>query len=716
MMVRRMLGQATLWLVLGALAVMPACGSDDGGDGVLNAYPEFEIANPLGICTIADDLIGTCAYNFEIAQMLDGDTVATVIRVVNTGAREMKVTAVTLDYTPASADEDPAAFVAYVTKPEHKEKLDGGGTLLVAPVGDTGGDTNELNVTVKYTRYDDGQNRTAKLTFLTDAANAKNGKIVVNLGTLAGAPKISASPEFVNFERVGMGSEKTERVNILNTGSMDLSVNKFTFTGTNAYAVTIGGKEYGIDAETTDGVVLDSPIVIPPQQTSYVNVKFTPTDDQPAKAQLVLFSNDPTKAQGLAINISGNEGLPCINVNPAEVHFGGKKWGQKAVYPVEISPCENSEAEVEIYGLTMKAGTGLSADFGVDFSTLDHAPSADNPVKIMPGTKVIINVEYTPDTINPVGADDSYILDYGVLIIDNNSFDAAKEVPIDGAGVEVECPTAVIKCAEGADVIPQTVLHLVGTQSFASSGAINKYEWSVVQPPLSASVFVPSYNYPDPTFEVNVAGVYEFSLDVWDSMGNESCMPAVYEVMVTPDEAIHVELLWHTPGDTDETDTGPDAGSDLDLHFAHPWANQPDVDKDGQPDPWFDNLFDCFWFNIEPDWGSYQPGVNDNPSLDRDDTDGAGPENMNLAIPENNIQYNVGVHYWNEHGYGVSYATVRVYIYGIMVFEIKDVLLQDQDMWDVATVDWPSGKVTQVPGQSGPYKITPQYANPYFYQ
>ena len=444
-------------------------------------------------------------------------------------------------------------------------------------------------------------------------------------------------------------------------------------------------------------------------------MKFAPTNEDPAKAQLTLFSNDPTKAEGLVINISGNEGLPCIKVNPDVVHFGGRKWGQLATFPVEIETCAESEAALEITSLTMKAGEGMSADFGVDFSLLDHEPTVDNPVIVPAGSKVSINVTFFPDAVNPKAPDDSIILDYGALIIGNNSFENEKEVPVDGAGVEVECPTAVIKCAEGADVIPQTILHLVGSQSFASTGTITKWEWACTQPPLSASVFVPSLNFPDPSFEVNVAGIYDFSLHVWDSMGNKSCMPGQYEVMVTPDEAIHVELLWHTPGDTDETDTGPDAGSDLDLHFTHPWANQPDTDNDGLPDPWFDNLFDCFWFNTDPNWGSYQLDINDNPGLDRDDTDGAGPENMNLAIPENVI-YRVGVHYWNEHGYGSSYATVRVYIYGILVFEIKDVLLVDQDMWDVCTVEWPSGKVTQVQGESGPYRISPQYSNPYFYQ
>jgi hypothetical protein len=286
---------------------------------------------------------------------------------------------------------------------------------------------------------------------------------------------------------------------------------------------------------------------------------------------------------------------------------------------------------------------------------------------------------------------------------------------VSGFGALVLCPTAVIQVAEGNEVIPQTVLHLYGDQSYAATGTIAKWDWSVDQPLGSQSVFIPSNTFPNPTFEVNVAGKYTFNLTVYDEQNVPSCAPDTFEVVVIPDEAIHIELLWHTPEDPDETDEGPEAGSDLDLHFTHPWAGGPDLDGDGQPDGWFDQPFDCFWFNAHPEWGSFDPSIDDNPGLDRDDTDGAGPENINLNIPED-VLYKVGVHYWNDHGYGASYATVRVYIYSQLVFEVPDVKLVDSDMWEVCTVEWPSGKVQVVTDTAGQYKITPNYQNPFFFQ
>lgn len=279
--------------------------------------------------------------------------------------------------------------------------------------------------------------------------------------------------------------------------------------------------------------------------------------------------------------------------------------------------------------------------------------------------------------------------------------------------IEIKCPTAVIEVAEGNEVVPPTFLHLSGINSHGSS-EIKQWEWSVEQPDGPQSVFEPPKTTPNPIFEANVVGTYVFRLDVWDAMGQKSCEPAIHEVQVIPDEPIHIELFWHTPDDPDETDTGAEAGSDLDLHFVHPWAEGPDLDEDGEADRWFDNLFDCFWFNAHPNWGSYDPATPDDPSLDLDDTDGAGPEIISLGIPED-VTYRVGVHYWNAHGFGVSYATVRVYIYATLVFEKSDVMLSDRDMWEVCTIEWPSEEVVWV-SVDGDHKITPNYENPYFVQ
>jgi hypothetical protein len=109
-----------------------------------------------------------------------------------------------------------------------------------------------------------------------------------------------------------------------------------------------------------------------------------------------------------------------------------------------------------------------------------------------------------------------------------------------------------------------------------------------------------------------------------------------------------------------------------------------------------------------PLWGSLKSLDRDAPTLDRDDTDGEGPENLNLDSPEDGSQYRVGVHYWANHGFGASFATLRVYIYGELASKKTGVKMVERDLWEVCTVDWPSGVVTPMGNGT---RILPNYEN-----
>ena len=80
----------------------------------------------------------------------------------------------------------------------------------------------------------------------------------------------------------------------------------------------------------------------------------------------------------------------------------------------------------------------------------------------------------------------------------------------------------MIQVEEGDEVIPQTVLHLDGTQSYAPFGAITAWIWTVEQPDGSQEVFVPSATAPQPIFQANVVGLYTFTLEVMDENNNWS--------------------------------------------------------------------------------------------------------------------------------------------------------------------------------------------------
>ena len=141
-----------------------------------------------------------------------------------------------------------------------------------------------------------------------------------------------------------------------------------------------------------------------------------------------------------------------------------------------------------------------------------------------------------------------------------------------------------------------------------------------------------------------------------------------------------VQLTWHTPGDPDETDYH---GADLDLHFLHPNGD------------WFDLKWDCFYENLNPNWGDPISGLDD-PDMVIDDVDGAGPEIVSLEGLEPGAVYQVGVDFFTDHGYGPSYASVKVFIDGQLTFEESGRLLSEKEFWEVAAIDADAGTVTPI--------------------
>jgi hypothetical protein len=330
------------------------------------------------------------------------------------------------------------------------------------------------------------------------------------------------------------------------------------------------------------------------------------------------------------------------------------------------------------------------------------------------------------------------------LALSDNTVEPNKVLNLQCQGTTVACPTAVIGLPDGEQVIPQSVLHLKGSASLATQNqSVTKWKWEVLKQPAGAVGYlffakdnVADVVYGTPTvnamgvtnYQVNVSGEYTFKLTVWDGAGNESCNADVKTVVVAPDVGIHVELFWDTPADQNKLD---DEGSDLDLHFANTTTAktakickvpaemcgakacvcQTDQDADGVPDPWFNNPFDCFWFNPAPKWGNVQIN-DDDASLDLDDTGGWGPENLNLRTPENSTAYGISVNYWDGHGFGDSKATVNVYILGSLTGTFTQVL-HECDMWWVKVIDWPSGDLVDFAGANlampSAGKITPKY-------
>jgi hypothetical protein len=239
-------------------------------------------------------------------------------------------------------------------------------------------------------------------------------------------------------------------------------------------------------------------------------------------------------------------------------------------------------------------------------------------------------------------------------------------------------PTAI--CPQDIDTVPLVSINFTGDAE--DDGNVVSWQWQLISQPTGSAAPPPNpATSPTVSFTPDIVGEYRMRLTVIDDDGmSGTCEFSVFAL----GEGLRVEIFWNPP------ETSPD-NSDVDLHLLHPSAAA-----------WFDGQHDCYYGNCNTSSGyalhwdvpSYQ---GDDPRLDIDDTNGHGPENINIDDPVVGHNYKVGVHYFGDHGYGPSSIYVKIYC-GIVsinpVYEIGPMVLYgngdswSNDFWKVATVQW----------------------------
>lgn len=497
------------------------------------------------------------------------------------------------------------------------------------------------------------------------------------------------SRENVIFRRVPPVDETTrdkfwQITEVQNIGQAPLQLNNIVISPDGSDFTISFPSSVDDDEPADDGDTY--PSMLAPGESFPIRVFFNPLDDLPSSAEMIFYSTDPQNSE-YVVNLLGNSGSPCLQLNyEDEVNFGEGGIGFANNKTIIVENCSPSSdlTVTEISVCTLASDTECDpADpiFRIKDGSLP-GDLPDGPAVIGPQDTANFVLTYTPEDL---------VVSEGELTV--KSDDPAKTtlvVPVIGRGTDNACPQAVAeaKLSESTrwqtelNTIPLKTVEFRGTNSIDQDGTIARYEWNLVQKPNGSTTrFSPSPNVGEPTLFLDLAGDYVVELKVFDDKGTESCgEQALVTIRATPDEDIHVQLVWDTPTDADQTD---EIGTDLDLHFLHPNGN------------WNTLPFDVFWSNPEAEWGA--PGPQDNPSLDIDDTDGAGPENINMRDPESGVTYAVGVYYYDDNGFGPSYATVRMYVRGTQRFEWRDMYLpKGQSFWYVATIAWPSTDIFAV--------------------
>lgn len=281
-------------------------------------------------------------------------------------------------------------------------------------------------------------------------------------------------------------------------------------------------------------------------------------------------------------------------------------------------------------------------------------------------------------------------------------------------------PTAPDHCTPDAAIVPLSRLFVDGSQSYDPAqpdnpNAIVSYHWELIESPAGVENSQLAWQGQETSLAslwVPVAGHYRLRLQVTNSIGLRSSPSSQSDIEfdATSNARLQIQLVWNDPN------------NDLDLHA---------VLAEGG-DRVFGALSDCFWRTCQPATcteldscspvlfdADSAPFIDGNPRLDIDDTNGLGPENINIDDPQPG-HIRIYAHYYGlvAESESPTQATVRIMIDGYIAAEYQRVLRRN-DLWylgDVSFNDDETENITvatpDAPGQVGRVVHVPTIAYP----
>ena len=226
-------------------------------------------------------------------------------------------------------------------------------------------------------------------------------------------------------------------------------------------------------------------------------------------------------------------------------------------------------------------------------------------------------------------------------------------------------------------VSPLDTVWLDGRSSYDPGG--NEpltYQWTLMSKPAGSTVDITWFaTWEQPFFFADLAGDYEFQLNVTNTLGISDPTPDTVVVTAEPSDGFYVQVSW----DTSDTD--------IDLHLLRTSSSAI-----------FDSPDDACFCNTNPSW--YNSGTADDPSLDWDDIDGYGPETTTIDSPANG-DYRILLHFYGENGNTScdgpcksTNITIKVYVAGTLIDTMTGTMDDAGQVWEAGTFSWPAASVT----------------------
>ncbi len=403
-------------------------------------------------------------------------------------------------------------------------------------------------------------------------------------------------------------------------------------------------------------------------QSTTITVRAQPTTQPsggaPTVSGAVTFNVSTPGAPQAQVQLTATLVPACVTITPQPMVFNDTQLecGSPERPLVITNTCSTSvtlNSTVLTDAAVAPTGSGsCTTAAGCPQFALTSAPPGG---AILPGASRTVLVRFRPYVSGAASGVLTITMQQGTQTVPYN-------IPLNANGI----PRTMATCGVTAVCPPPMTVNANSTVTLAPTimapGAVT-CAWSAsMRPTTSNGTFSAPTSCTSTNYFADVVGTHVVSFNVSDGLGGTS--QCTTPITVTANGDLWIELTWNRP-------------NDMDLHLLHPNAGPASSSTS-----WFNTTWDCDYVNTNPNWTA---GLQSDPSLDRDDITGQGPENTRINTPVQNLNYTIGVHVYSYAAAAPVTSTLKLYCGGQLVTTQTRTMSVVKDMWVVGTVRFQTG-------------------------
>lgn len=454
-------------------------------------------------------------------------------------------------------------------------------------------------------------------------------------------------------------------------GIMDVpQVSNLQFTLTNlgtaptevCYFNGLGLSPTSHDTFSLPGAMSD--LQLGPGQSAPITVRAqplsTPPTPTPVSGEVLFNVSTPGASQG-AVLLSATLAPACITIAPNPINFQDTEL--ECGSPERAVVISNTCAQTVTLNSTVMtnpalapAGTGSCTTAGGCPQFAITAAPVGGP--LAPGASRTVLMRFRPYLTGPQVGEVTVTLQQGTQAVPYTIAlnGTGRPRTMAGCGVTAVCPGPITTSANSTVSLTASVM----------AASTPTCSWTIgSRPSTSSGTFSSPTSCTNTNYFADVVGTHIVNFNVSDGLGGMA--QCTTPITVNPNGDLWIELTWNRP-------------NDVDLHLLHPNGGAYSSSSS-----WMRSPYDCYYANRTPIWGA---GAQTDPTLDRDDTTGTGPENTRINTPSRMFPYTIGVHMYGYTAAAPVTSTLKVYCGGQLMTTQTRTMSTVKDMWIVGQVNF----------------------------